>query len=65
MNKPDWKDAPEWAMWLAKDFDGQWWWHDTKPSLDEDNEWFGSERFKSALRTGDNENYRESLEPRP
>lgn len=31
MNKPDWKDAPEWAVWLAQDEDGLWWWHEQKP----------------------------------
>lgn len=25
--KPDWKDAPEWAQWLAMDEDGTWRWH--------------------------------------
>lgn len=29
--KPDWKDAPEWANWLAMDSDGGWWWHEKKP----------------------------------
>lgn len=29
--KPDWKDAPEWAQWLARDPDGEWWWHEGKP----------------------------------
>lgn len=24
MNKPDWKDAPEWANWLAQDESGFW-----------------------------------------
>lgn len=25
-NKPGWKDAPEWAEWLAQDEDGEWKW---------------------------------------
>lgn len=25
-NKPSWKDAPEWAEWLAQDEDGEWKW---------------------------------------
>lgn len=29
--KPDWKDAPEWAQWLALDENGQWCWHEEKP----------------------------------
>lgn len=31
MNKPDWKDAPEWARWLAQDEDGWWSWWNTQP----------------------------------
>ena len=31
--KPDWKDAPEWAMWLAMDEDGEWWWYEDEPFL--------------------------------
>lgn len=26
MSKPDWKDAPEWAEWLAQDLSGTWVW---------------------------------------
>ena len=29
--KPDWKDAPEWAQWLAMDGDGAWWWFQNEP----------------------------------
>ncbi len=31
MNTPDWKDAPEWANWLAMDADGRWFWYKDKP----------------------------------
>lgn len=31
MTKPDWKDAPEWAQWLAMDEDRVWWWFENKP----------------------------------
>jgi hypothetical protein len=30
-NKPDWKDAPEWANWLAQDKDGTWYWYEQEP----------------------------------
>lgn len=33
MNKPDWKDAPEWAQWLARDADGEWYWYEKQPIL--------------------------------
>ena len=29
--KPDWKDAPEWARWLAMDGSGEWWWFEESP----------------------------------
>lgn len=35
--KPDWKDAPEWAQWLAMDEDGEWVWFQKKPEASDDN----------------------------
>ena len=32
MSKPDWKDAPEWAEYLAMDSDGEWFWYEKYPS---------------------------------
>lgn len=32
-NKPEWKDAPDWAMWLAQDKDGDWYWWQDKPCI--------------------------------
>lgn len=29
--KPDWKDAPEWANYLAMDGNGRWWWYLEQP----------------------------------
>lgn len=29
--KPKWKDAPSWALWLAQDKSGDWYWYATKP----------------------------------
>lgn len=34
MNKPDWKDAPEWAQWLACDHNGCWWWWEYEPEIE-------------------------------
>ena len=31
MNRPDWKDAPEWAQWVAQDDDGSWVWYAEEP----------------------------------
>ena len=64
MNKPDWKDAPEWAQWLAQDEDGTWWWYENAPKVILSRTWFDSGR---ARKVSDNysENWRESLEQRP
>lgn len=40
MSKPDWKDAPEWANYLARDEDGAWWWYEEKPHTNDAGEWF-------------------------
>jgi hypothetical protein len=32
MNKPDWKDAPEWANWLGCNVDGDWFWFEDEPA---------------------------------
>lgn len=33
-SKPSWRDAPEWAQWLAMDAEGKWFWYESKPYLD-------------------------------
>ena len=58
--KPDWKDAPEWADWLAMDDDGAWFWFEYEP--DKIGEvWMKGGRSLSA---GDSEPYI-ALEHRP
>ncbi len=32
MNKPDWENAPDWAVWLAQDASGTWWWYEREPN---------------------------------
>ncbi len=29
--KPSWKDAPDWANWLAMDSVGTWFWYESRP----------------------------------
>jgi len=58
--KPDWKDAPEWAQWLAQDPDGDWYWYSQKPGCGDCFYALGGQDELAA--TGD---WRESLEPRP
>ena len=41
MRKPNWKDAPEWAMYLAQDAVGSWCWYQEMP------EWEGEYWFVS------------------
>lgn len=31
--KPDWKDAPAWANWLAMDASGKWFWWEYEPEF--------------------------------
>lgn len=31
--KPEWKDAPEWANWLAQDGNGDWVWFEYEPQM--------------------------------
>lgn len=33
MGKPDWKDAPSWASWLALGSDGVWRWFSDEPEI--------------------------------
>ncbi len=34
MSKPDWKDAPKWAKWLAMDCGEYWYWYANRPKWD-------------------------------
>lgn len=29
--RPNWKNAPPWAKWLAQDGDGTWYWYEFRP----------------------------------
>ena len=59
--KPDWKDAPEWANWLAMEEDGSWYWHENKPILG-NVMWFVNGKYGEATL---GLKWRESLEQRP
>jgi len=32
MFTPDWKDAPEWANYVAMDYDRRWYWYENDPT---------------------------------
>ena len=67
--KPDWKDAPEWAQWLAMDEDGEWCWFDYRPFAED--QWCKWEVSIGRYAIADhhnnqvNSNWRETLESRP
>jgi len=61
--KPDWKDAPVQANFIAQDGDGSWWWFADKPIWDEEcQRWDTEGEIWEALDLVPAE---ETLEPRP
>jgi hypothetical protein len=71
-NKPDWNDAPEWAMWLAQDEPGTWMDHfwvffESKPEK-MSNGWIDHSANGRWLQTkvvAKNQDWRNTLEARP
>ena len=66
-NKPSWKDAPEWAEWLAQDPCGEWWFYDARPCGD-GSEWDSDVYSDSATVVSDGVvlgSWRDTLEKRP
>jgi len=49
MVKPDWKDAPEWAQWVAMDADGVWFWYEEKPKFGRSDWYDVSGRMQSCM----------------
>ena len=46
--KPDWRDAPEWASWLAQDDGGWWYWYEDKPYIHDGFEWVSNSKYSFA-----------------
>ena len=71
MSKPEWKDAPEEARFLAKDRDGDWYWWTGMPKIVEPlTYWMPIEDAQEipAIILPNievHENWKESLESRP
>lgn len=72
--KPDWKDAPSWARWLACNFHGHWVWFSHKPrAMLKTNSWkvldlLNHDAISAGLQYSESLPYRrwkESLEKRP
>lgn len=66
MNKPDWKDAPEWAGYLAMTENGEWVWFENEPfpSTNHHGEWVeiaGKSEFAGVYGLS----WKDSAEPRP
>lgn len=62
--KPDWKDAPKWAQWLAQDEDGAWWWYEGQP-IAFNNGWCPIKGADGDVQLAQVKNWRETLEARP
>lgn len=67
MSKPDWKDAPERARWLACDLCGVWFWYEYEPSI---YRWSfstndGDSVAYAGYQNGENNDWKETLERRP
>jgi len=59
--KPDWKDAPEWAQWMAMDWDGSWVWYENEPIREGEAFFPTTGKFQDAIRP----DFRKSKEHRP
>ena len=61
--KPDWKDAPKWARFLAMDEDGKWYWYENEPTMRWDYWGWIGQVLEAKL--DPSVNWKETLEPRP
>lgn len=61
--KPDWKDAPEWANYLAQDADGDWFWYEHKPECS--YSMWGTHTGRCQISTTTNAAWKSTLEERP
>lgn len=63
MTRPDWKDAPEWAQFLAMDADGEWYWYESMPRISEISQlWCVTGKMEHA---GSVTGWRDTLSERP
>lgn len=64
--KPNWSAAPNWANHLAMDMDGNWYWYENEPSIeDTSDEVWSFDNGKVELVEQDYSDWKESLERRP
>ena len=65
--KPDWKDAPEWAEWIAQDYPGIWSFHQNEPKPTR-GIWDSTANVLTVAMKGErvnNEEWKSTLERRP
>lgn len=60
--KPQWKDAPEWARFLACSSFFGWYWYEVKPEL-HDGIYYSSGKYQLAMNKGND--FSPHMEPRP
>ncbi len=64
--KPSWKDAPDWAQWLAMDEDGKWWWYENPPYTDLiDKRWITKGYDTCEVYCTESSKWKETLQERP
>jgi hypothetical protein len=63
--KPDWKDAPEWANWLAMDEDGSWYWYESEPEANTYLQAWLDKPDTKLLQAGDVYRWTETKEAKP
>ena len=61
--KPNWRDAPDWAKWLALDEDGQWNWFERMP--DRFSGFLGGDVGRRKTAQESDEEWKHSLDERP
>lgn len=50
VESPAWKDAPDWANWLAQDSGGSWYWYECPIYANEDDEvWYEQKGFDGRI----------------
>lgn len=65
---PPWSEAPPWAMYMAQDEDGEWWWYEKEPRPFDEGTWLEGSIHGLVLKaeTGSNNpNWRDTLQKRP
>lgn len=62
--KPDWKDAPEWANWLAMDANGTYNWFESRPVFQR-TWWVNPEPGYKKIAFAGNHDMSQNIEERP